>query len=108
MKSKTSAIYAGYLAKFADSHPGMVQPKTLQYKDAAAIASEARKSGKLITAACKFWNDSGEVFEMADGRVIEIVLTSSRLFEVVAVFDARTNWQTFEQPMSYKQYFERW
>ena len=105
--SRTSEIYKAYLENWKQQHQNVVQPTTAQFDAARKLAAEARK-GTLLTAACKFWNSTGEVYLLADGRVVEIVLTSSRLFEVCATFATEAAWREFDQPMSFKHYFERW
>jgi hypothetical protein len=108
--SKTSEIYAAYLDKFKAAHPGMVEPRFIDnYAELRLLTLEIRRLGKMRSACCKAfaWFPVG-TYDMPDGRVIEVALTSSRIFEIVAVFNNRSDHDKYEQPLSFNAYFERW
>lgn len=105
-KSKTQTIYGNYLAKWHAEHTNIVQPATIAAHDLKAIATDARKNGKLITAACRYWGKTGEVYQMPNDQVIEIALANCMLWDCIAVFGTYADWSQYDQPMTYKRYFE--
>lgn len=108
------AAYEGYLAKWHAENPNVVQPERHGIQDfekAAELAKLARKTGKdLRTVCCKGWgNVSGDgVYELPDGRIVEVGLTTSGRGTIVAVFpDAKTR-NAYDEPMSFRAYHEEW
>lgn len=106
LKSKTQTIYGNYLAKFHAEHPNLIQPITASAHELKVIATDARTNGKRITTSCKYWSNPGEVYQMPNGQVIEIALANCMLWDCIATFGTREQWDNYDQPMSYKRYFE--
>lgn len=111
MSHKTD-IYGNYLRKWEADHAGMVKPEVLGFtspyeKVQAALALAS--TGERISCAAKAigWNICEGVYELPDGRVIEVGRSESGL-GIAAIFPDRKAWSAYSEPMSSRGYFEEW
>lgn len=107
MSHKTE-IYGNYLRKWNETHAGMVQPEvTRDYEQCLAVRKAVRElkpyscSGKAIG-----WNHCEGVYQMPDGRMIELGVNEYGTLYIIAVFPDLTAWHNYSEPMSPRGYFE--
>ena len=106
--SRTSESYAAYVERERATYATFFEPQTFQYNEVGALSDAARREGTLISGVCKYWGGFGSVYEMPDGRMIEIAPTSSGMSYVAAVFPSRSLRDAWRTPMTFNQYFDRW
>lgn len=93
--------YEAYLERWKLEHPNVVQPMHLQQKDALPFWKE-----KSFTTICKYWQDFGNVYEMSNGQVYEVVMQGPR--SLIACFESMIDWLTYDHPATIRQHHDQW
>lgn len=91
-----SNAYEAYFADWQAKHPDVVEPEYPQSKPNMA-------DSKPIYGY-RVWDSRGKCFELADGRVLEVGVTTNWM-ECYAVFPSRDAWNSYTSPMSFNQYW---
>ena len=91
-----SNAYEAYLENWKSKHPNVVEPESL--------ISRPDMTGAQPIYGHRVWDTRSKCFELADGRVLEIGVTTNWM-ECYAVFPNRDAWDSFAQPLSFNQYW---
>ena len=91
-----SNAYELYLANWQAKNPDVVKPEYPYSKPDMAGAKPI--NGHRV------WDTRSKCFELADGRVLEIGVTTNWM-ECYAVFPSHDAWTSFASPMSFNQYW---
>ena len=91
-----SNAYEAYLENWQANHPDVVQPEYPHSKPNMAEAKPIR--------GYRVWDSRGKCFELADGRVLEVGVTTNWM-DCYAVFPSYDAWNSYASPMSFNQYW---
>jgi hypothetical protein len=91
-----SNAHDAYLADWKAKHPNIVEPECL--------ASRPDMANAQPIYGYRVWDSRSKCFELADGRVLEIGVTTNWM-NCYAVFPNRDAWNSYVQPMSFNQYW---
>ena len=90
--------YEAYLADWEAKHPNIVKPERLL--DCPCIQDAKPIYGYRV------WDNRSKCFELVDGRVVEIGVTSIWT-ECYAVFQSRDAWNAYKKPMSSNEFWNQ-
>jgi len=91
-----SKAYESYLANWKAKHPNVVNPER--------PASCPDLTGSQPIQGNRVWDNRSKCFELADGRVLEIGVTTNWM-NIYAVFPSRDAWNAYARPMSSNEYW---
>ena len=92
-----SDAYENYLENWKSNHPNVVDPEFPGYRP--------DMTGAQPIYGHRVWDTRSKCFELADGRVLEIGVTTTGWMECYAVFQNRDAWNSYEYPLSFNQYW---
>ena len=91
-----SNAYEAYLADWKANHPNVVKPDH--------PFSRPDMTGAQPIHGNRVWDNRSKCFELADGRVLEIGVTTNWM-DCYAVFPSREAWDSYRTPRSFNEYW---